>query len=297
MHFHYTTNTASFKRFFCYIHYTSENSPLSRNQKPPPPAPKEQHPEPCLHNGRYVDPYMAQLPPRPHGAAGLQKAHTRPPVGGVGQRAISAFGALFFGKISDKKGGKEAIFISLAILIASVTGLLFIKDVIWFYVIGFIASFSLSSAQAVSLSMMSQLAPVEQSADFFRVSVRCGKNLDFRRSVGIQHHFVPYAQLVSCPQSIHFCPSSKNIRISRINSFVSASPISANTCDMPRSIAFRSKPAGSGANPCLVHSGTGGCISPWESPRECIFTGTRAHKQRYFAMNTFVIPVDIHIEG
>lgn len=90
-----------------------------------------------------------------------------------------AFGALLFGKISDKRSGKEAILISLAILIASVTGLLFIKEIIWFYVIGFIAGFSLSGAQAVSRSMVSQLAPAEQSAEFFGFLSVAGRTSTF----------------------------------------------------------------------------------------------------------------------
>ncbi|NLC42981.1 MAG: MFS transporter [Clostridiales bacterium] len=76
------------------------------------------------------------------------------------------FGALLFGKIADKKSSKESVLMSLIILIASVTGLFFIEDIIWFYVIGFFAGFSLSGVQAVSRSMVSQLAPVGQSTEF-----------------------------------------------------------------------------------------------------------------------------------
>ena len=77
-----------------------------------------------------------------------------------------AFGALLFGKVADKRSSKEAVLISLAILIVSVTGLFFIKDIVWFFVIGFFAGFSLSGVQAVSRSMVNQLAPAEQVAEF-----------------------------------------------------------------------------------------------------------------------------------
>jgi UMF1 family MFS transporter len=77
-----------------------------------------------------------------------------------------AFGALLFGKIADKKSSKESILMALTILIVSLTGLFFIKDLVWFFVIGFFAGFSLSGVQAVSRSMVTQLAPVSQTAEF-----------------------------------------------------------------------------------------------------------------------------------
>lgn len=90
-----------------------------------------------------------------------------------------ALGALLFGKIADRRSGKEAIFLSLAILVASVIGLLFIKEIVWFYGIGFAAGFSLSGAQAVSRSMVSQLAPVAQSAEFYGFLSVAGRTSTF----------------------------------------------------------------------------------------------------------------------
>lgn len=90
-----------------------------------------------------------------------------------------AFGALLFGKISDKKSSKESILLSLVILILSVTGLFFIKDLVWFYVIGFIAGFSLSGAQAVSRTMVSQLAPATKSAEFYGFLSVAGRTSTF----------------------------------------------------------------------------------------------------------------------
>jgi len=77
-----------------------------------------------------------------------------------------AVGALLFGKIADKKSSKESILSALVILIASVTGLFFVKDLVWFFVIGVFAGFSLSGVQAVSRSMVTQLAPKSQTAEF-----------------------------------------------------------------------------------------------------------------------------------
>lgn len=90
-----------------------------------------------------------------------------------------AIGALLFGKISDKRSSKEAILISLVILITSITGLFFIKDIVWFYVIGFIAGLSLSGAQAVSRSIVSQLAPMAQAAEFYGFLSVAGRTSTF----------------------------------------------------------------------------------------------------------------------
>ena len=89
------------------------------------------------------------------------------------------FGALLFGRISDKKSSKEAIILSLIILIAAVVVLLFIKDIVWFYVIGFIAGFSLSGAQAVSRTMVSQIAPAGKTTEFYGFLSVAGRTSTF----------------------------------------------------------------------------------------------------------------------
>lgn len=89
------------------------------------------------------------------------------------------FGALLFGRVSDKRSSKEAIICSLLILIAAICCLFFIKDIRWFYVVGFIAGFSLSGAQAVSRAMVSQLAPVTKTAEFYGFLSVAGRTSTF----------------------------------------------------------------------------------------------------------------------
>lgn len=90
-----------------------------------------------------------------------------------------AFGALLFGRIADRRSSKEAILLSLIILIAAVTGLFFVKELIWFNIIGFFAGFSLSGAQAVSRTMVSQLAPVTKTAEFYGFLSVAGRTSTF----------------------------------------------------------------------------------------------------------------------
>lgn len=94
-------------------------------------------------------------------------------------QVAGTFGALLFGRISDKKSSKEAIIVSLIILVAAITGLFFIKEITWFYVIGFIAGFSLSGAQAVSRTMVSQLAPATKTAEFYGFLSVAGRTSTF----------------------------------------------------------------------------------------------------------------------
>jgi MFS transporter, UMF1 family len=94
-------------------------------------------------------------------------------------QVAGTFGALLFGRISDKRSGKEAVIISLAALVASVTGLFFIDSITWFFVIGFFAGFSLSGAQAVSRSMVSQLAPAKKITEFYGFLSVAGRTSTF----------------------------------------------------------------------------------------------------------------------
>jgi len=94
-------------------------------------------------------------------------------------QVAGTFGALLFGRISDKVSSKDAILLSLVVLIISITCLFFINNIIWFYVVGFFAGFSLSGAQAVSRTMVSQLAPPEKTAEFFGFLSVAGRTSTF----------------------------------------------------------------------------------------------------------------------
>ena len=93
--------------------------------------------------------------------------------------ATGALGALYFGKISDSKSSKRAVIFSLLILIAALIGLFLVKDMIGFFVIGAFAGFSLSGAQAVSRTMVSQLAPEDKTTEFYGFLSVAGRTSTF----------------------------------------------------------------------------------------------------------------------
>ncbi len=90
-----------------------------------------------------------------------------------------AGGAFMFGKISDRRSSKEAVIYSLLVLIGTIIALMFIKTLILFFVVGAVAGFSLSGAQAVSRSMTSQLAPPEKVSEFYGFLSVAGRTSTF----------------------------------------------------------------------------------------------------------------------
>ncbi|MCL2342615.1 MAG: MFS transporter [Firmicutes bacterium] len=109
-----------------------------------------------------------------------------------------ALGALLFGRIADRRSGKGAVLASLIILVAAISALFFIPpftppagytspltDIFtvasmrWFLVVGAVAGFSLSGAQAVSRSMVIQFAPPEKTTEFFGFLSVAGRTSTF----------------------------------------------------------------------------------------------------------------------
>lgn len=91
-----------------------------------------------------------------------------------------AIGALVFGRIADRASSKRAILYSLLILIVSMIALFFIGDNrVAFFIVGGFAGFSLSGAQAVSRTMVSQLAPPDKMTEFYGFLSVAGRTSTF----------------------------------------------------------------------------------------------------------------------
>jgi UMF1 family MFS transporter len=91
-----------------------------------------------------------------------------------------AIGALVFGRIADRVSSKRAILYSLLILIVSLIALFFIGDNrVAFFIVGGFAGFSLSGAQAVSRTMVSQLAPPDKMTEFYGFLSVAGRTSTF----------------------------------------------------------------------------------------------------------------------
>ena len=91
-----------------------------------------------------------------------------------------ALGALAFGRIADRISSKRAVLYSLIILIVSLATLFFIGDSrIAFFIVGGFAGFSLSGAQAISRTMVSQLAPEDKMTEFYGFLSVAGRTSTF----------------------------------------------------------------------------------------------------------------------
>lgn len=90
-----------------------------------------------------------------------------------------AVGAFLFGWISAKYSSKQALIYSLIMLIAIVFVLFFVNTIPSFYIIGALAGFSLSGVQAVSRTMVSQLAPINKTTEFYGFLSVAGRTSTF----------------------------------------------------------------------------------------------------------------------
>ena len=82
-------------------------------------------------------------------------------------QVIAMIGSIVFGWISDWRGPKFSIIITLYILIAVVVAAYFTTTKGVFFGVGAVAGIALGSSQSASRSLMARLSPQEHSAEFF----------------------------------------------------------------------------------------------------------------------------------
>lgn len=88
-------------------------------------------------------------------------------------------GAYLFGVMADRSGSKRALIISISMMIVIVMPLWFTSGAAAFYLIGSAAGFVMAGIQSVSRTMVSQLAPAGQSAEFYGLFAVAGRSSSF----------------------------------------------------------------------------------------------------------------------
>lgn len=88
-------------------------------------------------------------------------------------------GAYLFGVMADRRGSKRALTISIGMMIVVVIPLWFTSTGMAFYLIGSAAGFAMAGIQSVSRTMVSQLAPAGQSAEFYGLFAVAGRSSSF----------------------------------------------------------------------------------------------------------------------
>lgn len=79
----------------------------------------------------------------------------------------SILGSAVFGWLTDKKGTKTSLSISILVWISVVVWAFFCRSATEYYLVGLLAGLAIGSSQANSRTMLSQLTPVDKQAEFF----------------------------------------------------------------------------------------------------------------------------------
>lgn len=94
-------------------------------------------------------------------------------------QVTSVAGAYLMAIVGDKIGFKKSLILSILMMTAVVLGMLFIKSIEGFFVIGALAGFALTGVQSVSRTMVGLFAPAGKSAEFFGFFAVAGRTSSF----------------------------------------------------------------------------------------------------------------------
>lgn len=91
----------------------------------------------------------------------------------------SVIGAYVSGWMADRWSSKLTLVVFLLMMLSTVVGLFMIESVLGFYILGGVAGLALSSIQAVSRAMVSNLSPRGRSAEFYGFFAVAGRTSSF----------------------------------------------------------------------------------------------------------------------
>ncbi|NDJ78791.1 MAG: MFS transporter [Chloroflexi bacterium] len=94
-------------------------------------------------------------------------------------QVTSVIGALAFGVTAERWGSKTTIVVSLLLMIGAIVILYFNYSVMGFFAIAALAGFALTGVQSVSRTMVGQLSPKGQSAEFYGLYAISGRASSF----------------------------------------------------------------------------------------------------------------------
>ncbi|NPV85358.1 MAG: MFS transporter [Anaerolineae bacterium] len=94
-------------------------------------------------------------------------------------QVTSVGGAYLFGLVSDRLNSKNALVISLLMLIAIVIVQIFAQSVVLFYILAALAGFALTGVQSVSRTAVGLMCPEGKSAEFYGMFAVAGRTSSF----------------------------------------------------------------------------------------------------------------------
>jgi len=94
-------------------------------------------------------------------------------------QAMNVFGALLFGNLQDRYGGKRSLTLSIVLMVVCMIALYFAQTQIHFFVIGAVVGVAMAGIQSVSRAMVATFSPPGKSGEFFGFFALTGRTSSF----------------------------------------------------------------------------------------------------------------------
>lgn len=94
-------------------------------------------------------------------------------------QATNVLGAILFGRLQDRIGGKRSLTISILLMVACVLTLYFAQNQTHFFIIGVFVGVAMAGVQSVSRAMVATFTPPGKSGEFFGFFALTGRTSSF----------------------------------------------------------------------------------------------------------------------
>ncbi|HNK63123.1 MAG TPA: MFS transporter [Anaerolineales bacterium] len=94
-------------------------------------------------------------------------------------QATNVIGALLFGNLQDRLGGKPALTISILLMVACIAAMYFAQNQTHFFIIGAFVGVAMAGVQSVSRAMVATFSPPGKSGEFFGFFALTGRTSSF----------------------------------------------------------------------------------------------------------------------
>ena len=94
-------------------------------------------------------------------------------------QATNVIGALLFGNLQDRFGGKRSLTISIMLMVACILALYFAQNQTHFFIIGAFVGVAMAGVQSVSRAMVATFSPSGKSGEFFGFFALTGRTSSF----------------------------------------------------------------------------------------------------------------------
>jgi UMF1 family MFS transporter len=123
---------------------------------------------------------------------------------GIVLNVVAGLGALGFGFIDDRLGGKKTLLITLVGLIAATSIAVAAPDKTWFWIAGVLIGIFVGPNQSASRSLMGRFVPEKHKGEFFGFFAFSGKVTSFMGPMLLGALVVPFGQRVAVSSLLVF---------------------------------------------------------------------------------------------